>query len=113
MLRGALLLGVAAFGLAACERASEADSIATNGIDCALGGAAGFAPDCTMERAEREGQKLLIIRHPDGGFRRFRLGVPGEGLIEADGMEPAEVLPGDNGVEVRVGADRYRLPIGG
>lgn len=80
-------------------------------IECALGGAAGFASDCTMERAEQDGQRLLIVRHPDGGFRRFELGVEGRGIVTADGMEQAEVTPRDGGVEVRVGADRYRFPV--
>lgn len=80
-------------------------------IECALGGAAGFAEDCTMDRQIRHEQRLLIVRHPDGAFRRFEIGVPGEGLITADGVEQAIVDRGDGFVEVRVGADRYRLPI--
>lgn len=109
-MRGALLLG-AVLALSGCERVSEADQIATNTVECALGGAAGFAPDCTMERAERDDDKLLIVRHPDGGFRRFELGVPGKGLVTADGMEVAEIARQDGRVEVRVGADRYLLPV--
>lgn len=64
-----------------------------------------------MERVEVDGQRILIVRHPDGGFRRFELGVPERGITTADGMEPAEVTPGDGMVELRVGADRYRLPV--
>ncbi|WP_245978563.1 hypothetical protein [Aurantiacibacter xanthus] len=80
-------------------------------VECAVGGAGSFAPDCSMELHEDADGRIAILRHPDGGFRRFQLGVPGEGLITADGMEQAEVVPGDGMVEVRVGADRYRLPI--
>lgn len=79
-------------------------------IECALGGAAGFADDCTMERVERDGESLLIVRHPDGSFRRFALGIPGRGLVTADGADEALVERGDGMVEVRVGPDRYRLP---
>ncbi len=79
-------------------------------VECALAGAASFAPDCSMELHEDADGRAVIVRHPDGGFRRFQLGVPGRGLITADGMEQAEVIPEDGVVEVQVGADRYRLP---
>ncbi|MCB2066276.1 MAG: hypothetical protein KDE15_06515 [Erythrobacter sp.] len=80
-------------------------------IECAINGAAGFSPDCTMERHEVDGRSELIVRHPDGAFRRFWLGVEGRGLITADGAEQAEVTSHGGYVEVRVGADRYHLPL--
>ncbi len=64
-----------------------------------------------MERQTRETSSLLIVRHPDGGFRRFELGVAGRGIITADGVEQATVDQGDGIVELSVGADRYRLPV--
>ena len=80
-----------AFGLAAC---GEADAGAdTTPVECALGGSAAFAPDCTMERAEVDGQRTLIVRHPDGGFRRLLVTGDGRGVIAADGAEPASVNP--------------------
>ena len=105
------LAGFLVLMLAACS--GEAGSAENSGqtIECALAGAASFAPDCSMELHEDADGRTAVLRHPDGGFRRFQLGVPGEGLITADGMEEAEVVPGDGMVEVRVGADRYRLPI--
>lgn len=98
-----------AIGLGACSNAGAAG--APIAVECALAGAAGFAPDCTMERAEVDGRRTLIVRHPDGGFRRFELGVPERGIITADGMEQAEVTHTEGMVELRVGADRYRLPV--
>lgn len=98
-----------AITLAACGNAEMADP--ATAIECALAGAAAFAPDCTMERAEVDGQPTLIVRHPDGGFRRFALGVPERGIITADGMEQADVRRSNGMVELRVGADRYRLPV--
>ncbi len=95
--------------LASCTE-SEALPVGA-AIECALDGAAGFAAVCSMERQDRDGQRLLVVRHPDGGFRRFELGVPERGMITADGMEQAIVERGDGLVEVRVGADRYRLPV--
>ncbi len=82
-------------------------------IECAIGGAAGFVEECLMERQTRDNQRFLIVRHPDGAFRRFELGVPDRGLITADGVEQAIVDRGEGYVEVRVGPDRYRLPIAG
>ncbi len=93
----------------ACTNAG--DDAARTGVECALSGAAGFSADCTIERQEIEGQRLLIVRHPDGGFRRFELGVPGRGIVTADGVEQAAVERGDGLIEVRVGSDRYRLPV--
>ncbi|MGB3166921.1 MAG: hypothetical protein WBA68_09120 [Alteraurantiacibacter sp.] len=95
--------------LAACSQGADAPEGAS--IECALGGAASFAPECTMQRADAEGSKLLVVRHPDGGFRRFELGVPGKGIVTADGVEQASVQRGEGVVEVTVGADRYRLPV--
>ncbi|RPF68833.1 hypothetical protein [Aurantiacibacter spongiae] len=80
-------------------------------IECALEGAGSFAPDCTMQRGEGRGTDVLIVRHPDGSFRRFELGVPGRGIVTADGMEQAEVERGEGLVELRVGSDRYRIPV--
>ena len=103
------LAALAILLLAACSAGEEPS--AGTAIECALGGAAGFAPDCTMERASREGESLLIVRHPDGAFRRFELGVEGQGIVTADGADAAQVARGDGMVEVTVGADRYRLPV--
>lgn len=103
---------LACLGLAlllACSEDAEANP--GSPVECALSGASDFAADCTMERQQRDGQMLLILRHPDGGLRRFELGVEGRGIITADGMEQAEVTHGEGFVEVRVGADRYRLPL--
>jgi len=102
---------VAIFPLALIACADAEPTAQTSGVECALSGAAGFASDCTMERQDVDGQRLLIVRHPDGGFRRFELGVPGRGIITADGVQQAAVERSDGLIEVRVGADRYRLPV--
>ncbi|RIV88711.1 hypothetical protein D2V07_00055 [Aurantiacibacter zhengii] len=80
-------------------------------IDCSLNGAGGFGRDCTMERVEQDVDSFIIVRHPDGAFRRFELGVPGRGLITADGAQQAEVTNRGGYVEVRVDSDRYHLPV--
>lgn len=101
---------LAALLLTGCS--DGADPPAGPTIECALAGAATFARDCTMDRAEHDGVRVLVVRHPDGGFRRFELGVPGRGIVTADGADQAVIDRGDGMVEVQVGADRYRLPVG-
>ncbi len=80
-------------------------------IDCSLNGAGGFGRDCRMERVQQDGTDFIVVRHPDGAFRRFELGVPGRGLITAAGAQSAEVTDHGGYVEVRVGSDRYHLPV--
>jgi hypothetical protein len=105
---GALLL------LAACSQAATEDAaIAADAdamIECALAGVADFARLCAVERTQAEGAPILVVRHPDGGFRRFEVMSNGSGVATADGAQPAAVTPRDDGIEVAVGTDRYRLP---
>jgi hypothetical protein len=60
-------------------------------------------PVCTLER---DGS-LLILHHPDGGFRRLR--VEGNLITAADGAELATTRPVDGATEVTIGGMRYRL----
>lgn len=80
-------------------------------IGCALAGASQFTQDCALERAAGGEARLLVVRHPDGGFRRFVLGRDGKSISVADGAQPA-LGTGSGGVfEVRVGQDAYRIPV--
>ncbi|MFZ2997158.1 hypothetical protein [Sphingobium sp.] len=77
-------------------------------VECAIGANAAWSKDCVSDRA---GDRLTI-RNPDGGFRRFRILTDGRGLEPADGAEIAQVQMVDgNRIEVRIGDDRYRLPV--
>lgn len=79
-------------------------------IDCAVGAGAGMGLDCTVETAQVEGDTVLVISHPDGGFRRLRLLPDGAGLETLDGADGVtQSLDGDV-LDVSVGEDRYRLP---
>lgn len=105
------------FLLAACGPSPEAAEQAmapdadSGRIECALAGAAEFAPRCTLERMTGPDGLILVIRAPDGGFRRLQVVQDGRGVVTADGSETAVVIPiGGNRIEVSVGADRYRLP---
>lgn len=98
--------------LAACaQEAPEASAAdADDRIACAVGGAAEFARACQVERTEADGTAILVVRHPNGGFRRFEVMRDGTGLATADGAEQAEVTLLEQGIEVAVGSDRYRFP---
>jgi hypothetical protein len=107
----ALLLLVTACSSGASEVAPpDPDDL----IECALAGAASFARDCAVERSEEEAGLILVVRHPDGGFRRFEVLTDGRGLASADGADRAQIAVHgtgvDSGIEVAVGADRYRFP---
>lgn len=109
--------------LAACGSDPEADLKAAEGeaakeaalegkIECALAGKTDFNRDCTTERVSGPEGQLLVIRHPDGGFRRFSILTDGRGLAPADGFDAdfkIKIMP--NGmIEVRSVDDVYRLP---
>jgi hypothetical protein len=79
-------------------------------IECAIGGGA-WQRNCTLEYVERRDGLTLVVRNPQGGFRRLLVPRDGTGAIAADGAEPATVtVIGDGRAEVSVGRDRYRLP---
>jgi hypothetical protein len=97
--------------LAACSPASTTASTKDNRIDCAVASAAGFTHDCTIEASEQNGAHVIVVRHPDGRFRRFELA---DGSLKtADGSEPVQVSVPERGkvMDVTVGQDRYRIPI--
>ena len=79
-------------------------------IDCALGGVEVYDSKCTVERAMVDGKPIIVIRHPDGGFRRFTVLPDGKGLAVADGAEKSETARDGAFVEIDVGGDAYRLP---
>ncbi len=80
-------------------------------IECALGEESAFAPACMVERVLTDGMRILIVRHPDGGFRRFQQVDDGRGLIVADGSDGARVSMDDDMMEIAVGPDRYRFRV--
>jgi hypothetical protein len=121
--RGGLLI-VSALALGACSgepantqalavaEANQASEAADDGlVNCAVDGAEAFARTCTLDRQQTAQGLVLTIRHPDGGFRRFKVTRDGRGVVAADGAEPADVaITGPEEIEVGVGDDHYRLP---
>jgi len=80
-------------------------------IECAIDGASDFTRDCYTERLSGEGGTTMIIRHPDGGFRRFNVLTDGRGMEAADGFDQARIsIVEDGRILVSVGPDQYLLP---
>ncbi len=79
-------------------------------VECALAGSKEFARTCDKEWTVGAKGKTLVIRHPDGGFRRFNILTDGRGLEAAEGAEKANIVTLENDlIEVSVGDDRYHL----
>ena len=98
--------------LAACSP-SESGAPAAQGdtlIDCAVGGAADFAHECSLERSRQDGAPMLIVRHPDGGLRRFKVIDEGHSLTAADGADALAFAKSGERVDVSIDGDRYRFP---
>ncbi len=98
--------------LKAAEDQAAQDAAAAGKIECALAGSTSFNRNCSTERVSGAEGQLLVVRHPDGGFRRFKILTDGRGLTPADGVDPDFKLTvmGDGMIEVRSSEDIYRLP---
>ena len=97
--------------LADAEARAEAGQADDGKIQCAVNGETDFRSGCETERLSGESGVTLIIRHPDGGFRRFNVLTDGRGLEAADGFEQAQIeIVEDGKIQVTVGADKYLLP---
>jgi hypothetical protein len=82
-------------------------------MDCAIGGAADFAPDCSVYEVKAVDEvAFLVMWHPDGGFRRVRYRAADKTVEVLDGAEQATgvALGEDGSVEFVIDRDRYRLP---
>jgi hypothetical protein len=113
----ALALGLAACGSNADQDLKNAESEADEAaaldgkVECALAGSLAFERNCTTEQIAGSEGKILVIRHPDGGFRRFDILTDGRGLAPADGFDETKITLMDDGmIEVSSGDDKYRLP---
>lgn len=108
-----LILVAAAVALAACSKTESAPPPRVaegEHVECALGPGIGFAKDCTIERS-RDGETYrMIVRHPDGGFRRLEVGADNT-IVSSDGADVAQVALNGAVAEVTVGEDRYRIPL--
>lgn len=118
---GALAIGLTATAVACSQGGGSPDpgpggsasptptaTESTASLSCAVNGALAFTDGCTAERVVVDGAPVLVIRHADGGFRRFDV-LDGGSLAEADGALRATVLRNGATLEVTIGSDRYRL----
>ncbi|MFM5923308.1 MAG: hypothetical protein ACKOPG_03870 [Novosphingobium sp.] len=79
-------------------------------VFCALGGSQDFKDQCRIERAVVDGAQVIVVRHPDGAFRRLEVSKDGKNLLAADGADQSQsALKGDR-YEVILGPDRYVIP---
>ena len=96
--------------MAEAEEKAAKEAAADGKIECALADVTDFTRVCDTELITGPDGDILVIRHPDGGFRRFKF-VPGRGVEPAEGYDPTTVTTiGTNLIEVNSGGDRYRLP---
>jgi len=115
MIRRPLLVPLLLLALAGCHKRAH-DTIAEAAehgavVPCALAGAKTFKPECAVERTTEGDGLMLIMHHPDGGFRRLLVTTDGRGVVTADGSDQATIAVIDPGtIEVTVGDDRYHLP---
>ncbi len=97
--------------LAEAEERAAAQAPDDGKIECAINGDADFTNGCETERLSGEDGVTLIVRHPDGGFRRFNVLTDGRGLAAADGAEQAKIsIVEDDKILVSVGPDKYIMP---
>ena len=101
--------------LAACGDGAPASGVEgfaeADRIECALAGSTKFERVCATETMPGEKGKMLVVRHPDGGFRRFNILTDGRGLAPADGFDETGIkILGGGIIEVNSGDDIYRLP---
>lgn len=94
----------------AAIRGEAAAAEAAKTITCALGDSAEFKPVCTVEDTTVEGKLYWIVRHPDGGFRRFQMIDNGTRIATADGADEVEMTRVGAEFIVKAGPDRYRFP---
>ncbi|RZK03871.1 MAG: hypothetical protein EOO76_01215 [Novosphingobium sp.] len=107
---------VVVLALAACGKGRDTQPAPVptkteeNHVSCAPAGARDFAPACTREIAQSPDGETWVIRHPNGGFRRFVLIDGGKRIATADGADEVAATRIGSDLEVRVANDRYRFP---
>jgi hypothetical protein len=92
--------------LAACS--SQSPPPPGDEVECAIGSGADFSAVCTLERVS--GTPMIILHHPDGGFRRLTFDPASGTLAAMDGADPVVLEAGEGVLQFAVGADRYRIP---
>lgn len=99
--------------LAGCAADDSVPAVAEGGeaIACAVSGAKVLTPVCAVDRMRQNGALMLVVRHPDGAFRRFTVLTDGRGVAAADGADEARTSLSGSMLDVAVASDRYRFPV--
>lgn len=103
----------ALFVASACSQGGEVQAQAEDGadtIECAIGPGSDFGSDCLVERTSEGDARVLVVRHANGGFRRFEQLPDGAGLAAFDGADRVSQRLEGEVLVVEVGGDRYRFP---
>ncbi len=97
---------------AAAEADSEApaSSAAPVAVSCALKGAQEYRDRCTIERLASDGRSYIVLRHPDGGFRRLEELEAGKRYKALDGADEVVVDANGADMELTIGEDHYLFP---
>ena len=90
--------------------AANAAASAPLAIPCALAGTRQFKDECQLERSAQDGKPAVILRHPDGGFRRLAELDGGKRFAALDGADVVEIEQSGQELEVTVGDDHYLFP---
>ena len=80
-------------------------------VPCALQGATAYVSECAVERHSEDGKTVLVIRHPDGGFRRLEELDGGRSYASADGADKTEVAVDKDRLAITVEQDHYLMPL--
>ena len=102
--------GEAQAGSSTAARSETAVAPEDTSVACALAGAKTFGRTCTRDISRDDVGEVWIVRHPDGGFRRFVLIDGGTRIATADGDKEVATQRVGGKLEVRVEGDRYRFP---
>ncbi len=79
-------------------------------VSCALNGTREFKDECQLERSAGEGRSYIVLRHPDGGFRRIEELEAGKRYKSLDGADEVVVEANEADLELTIGDDHYLFP---
>lgn len=80
-------------------------------VPCAVNGVTRYAQECAVESVSEDGRTVLIVRHPDGGFRRLEEIDGGKSYRSADGADTAVVTIDKDKLAVAIDEDHYLFPL--
>ena len=101
-------LFVSTLWLGACSQGQPVASDDAEAVLCSLAANSEWTSDCRLETARVAGATVLVIRHPDGSFRR--LIERSDGFAAADGFQTARTEFRNGRAFVTIDDATYSLP---